>query len=159
MAPPAAPTTKRPRRRGLLIVMLAILILAVIGSGLGAYFTFFAKGTTTTTTTTTPQVFGHAYFVSSGFVSPDSRQGITDELQINLENVTPAPSGKSYYAWLLNDKTLDWKPIYLGQLAFNNGTLSLFFPGDAVHSNLLASNCRFLITVEDASSAPISPSH
>jgi eukaryotic-like serine/threonine-protein kinase len=156
--PPTAPTSKRPRRRGLLIAMIVILILAVIGSALGAYFTFFAKGTTATTTTTTPQLFGHAYFVSSGFVSPDSRQGITDELQINLVNVSPAPSGKSYYAWLLNDITMDWKPIYLGQLAYNSGTLNLFYPGDAMHSNLLATNSRFLVTEEDASTIPTSPS-
>jgi hypothetical protein len=101
---------------------------------------------------------GHAYFVSSGFISPDSREGITDELQINLANVTPAPTGKSYYAWLLNDKTLDWRPIFLGQLAYNNGTLNLFYPGDALHSNLLATNSRFLVTEEDASTTPTSPS-
>ncbi len=156
MPPPTASTSKRPRRRGLYIALAVLLILALIGSALGAYFVFFSKGTTTTITT--PQIMGHAYFVSSGFVSPDSKQGITDELQINLENVSPAPLGKSYYAWLLNDKTLDWKPIYLGQLAFNNGTLSLFYAGDAVHSNLLATNSRFLITEEDASAAPTSPS-
>ncbi|MGZ3624397.1 MAG: protein kinase domain-containing protein [Ktedonobacteraceae bacterium] len=159
MPPPTAPASKKPRRRGLVIALLVILLLAVIGSALGAYFTFFAKGTTTTTATTTiPQTFGHAYFVSSGFVSPDSRQGITDELQINLVNASPAPSGKSYYAWLLNDKTLDWKPIYLGQLAYNSGTLNLFYHGDAVHSNLLATNSRFLVTEEDASTTPTSPS-
>ena len=156
MPPPTAPSSKKPGRRGLYIALAALLILALIGSALGAYFAFFSKGTTATTTTT--QIMGHAYFASSGFVSPDSRQGITDQLQINLENVSPAPLGKSYYAWLLNDKTMDWKPIYLGQLAFNNGTLSLFFPGDAIHSNLLATNSRFLITEEDASAAPSSPS-
>jgi eukaryotic-like serine/threonine-protein kinase len=157
MPPPTAPSAKKPGRRGLYIVLAALLILALIGSALGAYFAFFSKGTPTTTTTT-PQIVGHAYFVSSGFVSPYSRQGITDQLQINLENVSAAPLGKSYYAWLLNDITLDWRPIYLGQLAFNNGTLSLFYAGDAVHSNLLATNSRFLITEEDASAAPSSPS-
>ena len=113
---------------------------------------------TSRTGSPTVQVMRQAYFSSSGLVSPDSNQGITDQLQINLENVSPASSGKSYYAWLLNDKTLDWKPIYLGQLAFNNNTLSLFFPGDAAHSNLLATNSRFLITEEDAVAPPSSPS-
>jgi hypothetical protein len=155
MSPPTAPSSKKPGRRVLYISLAALLILALIGSALGAYFAFFSKGTTATTT---PQIMGHAYFASSGFVSPYSKQGITDQLQINLENVSPAPLGKSYYAWLLNDKTLDWKPIYLGQLTFNNGSLSLFFPGDAVHSNLLATNSRFLITEEDASAPPSSPS-
>ena len=156
MPPPTAPTSKKPGRRGLFIVLLAILILAVIGSALGAYFTFFARGTSATTAVS--ENMGHAYFASSGFISPDSRQGIADELQINLINVSPAPSGKSYYAWLLNDKNLDWKPIYLGQLAYNNGTLNLFYAGDAIHSNLLATNSRFLVTEEDASATPTSPS-
>jgi len=156
MPTPTAPTSKRPRRRGLFIALAAILILALIGSALGAYFTFFAKGTSGTTTTS--EIMGHAYFVSSGFISPDSREGITDELQINLANMSPAPTGKSYYAWLLNDKTLDWRPIYLGQLTYNNGTLNLFYPGDALHSNLLATNSRFLVTEEDASTTPTSPS-
>ncbi len=157
MPPPTAPASKKPKRRGLYVALAVLLILALIGSALGAYFAFFSKSTTTSTATT-PQIVGHAYFASSGFVSPDSKQGITDQLQVNLENVSPAPTGKSYYAWILNDKTLDWKPIYLGQLAYNNGTLSLFYPGDAVHSNLLATNSRFLITEEGASAAPSSPS-
>ena len=154
--PPTAPTSKRPGRRALFIVLAGILILALIGSALGAYFTFFAKGTSATTTT--PGIMGHAYFVSSGFISPDSREGITDEVQVNLTNVSPAPTGKSYYEWLLNDKTMDWRPIFLGQLAYNNGTLNLFYPGDVLHSNLLATNSRFLVTEEDASTTPTSPS-
>lgn len=154
MQPPTAPASKIPRKRGLWIALSGLLILVLVGSALGAYFTFFSKGTTATT----PQIVGHAYFVSSGLVSPESGQGITDKLQINLQNVSPPPSGKSYYAWLLNDKTLDYKPLYLGQLAFNNGTLTMFYPGDAVHSDLLATNNRFLITEEDATGAPTSPS-
>ena len=154
--PPAAPPAKKSNRRGLYIVLAAVLLLALIGSALGAYFTFFAKGTTATTTA--PVNLGHAYFVSSGFVSPDSRSGITDELQINMVNVSPAPTGKGYYAWLLNDITMDWKPILLGQLTYNNGTLNLFYQGDAPHSNLLATNSRFLVTEEDASQPPTSPS-
>jgi eukaryotic-like serine/threonine-protein kinase len=154
MQPPPAPTSKKPGRRGLLIALAALLILALVGSGLGAYFAFFSKGATTTA----PLIVGHAYFVSSGLLSPDSKEGITDQLQINLENVSPPQSGKSYYAWLLNDKNLDWRPIFLGQLAFNNGTLNLFYPGDALHSNLLATNSRFLITEEDAAVPPTSPS-
>ncbi len=155
MQPPTAPASKKPRKRGLWIALAALLILALVGSALGAYFAFFSKGATATTT---PQIVGHAYFVSSGLVSPDSTQGITDKLQISLVNIAPPQSGKSYYAWLLNDKTLEYKPIYLGQLAFNKGTLTLFYPGDAVHSNLLATNSRFLITEQDAAVTPTSPS-
>ncbi len=154
MQPPTAPASKKPGKRNLWIALAALLILALLGSALGAYFVFSPKGTTATT----PQIVGHAYFVSSGLLSPDSREGITDQLQIRVDNVSPPQSGKSYYAWLLNDKTMNWRPILLGTLAFKNNTLALFYPGDAVHSNLLATNSRFLITEEDASVPPTSPS-
>jgi len=154
MPPPAAPSSKKPGRRGLFIILAVLLMLALVGSSLGAYFAFFSKSATTTAS----PIVGHAYFASSGLLSPDSKEGITDQLQINLENVAPPQSGKSYYAWLLNDKTLDWKPIFVGQLVFNNGSLTRFYPGDAFHSNLLATNSRFLITEEDAAIAPTTPS-
>jgi serine/threonine protein kinase len=157
MPPPTAPTSKKPRRSGLLIFMVAILILAVIGSALGAYFTFFAKGTVTTT----PPIIGHAYFVSSGLLNASSSEGIstvgiTDQVQVNLQNISSPPSGMAYYAWLLSDKTLNLQPILLGSLAANN---SLFYTGDDTqHLDLLATYSRFLITEEDKSVQPSGPS-
>lgn len=144
----------KPRRRGLLIALLALLILVLLGSSLGAFFLFFAKSAPPAA----PPIVGHAYFASSGLLSPDSRQGITDQLQIHLENLPAPQAGKSYYAWLLNDKTLDFRAIFLGSLTINHGTADLFFPGDASHSNLLATNSRFLITEEDAAVTPTTPS-
>jgi hypothetical protein len=119
----------------------------LVGSSLGAYFTFFSKGAPSKTTT--PTLVGHAYFVSSGLLSANqgSNQGITDQLQISLKNIPPPPQGKGYYAWLLNNRSLDWKPINLGQLTVNNGIATLSYPGDT--SNLLANNSRFFITLED----------
>jgi serine/threonine protein kinase len=157
MPPPPAPTSKKPGRRGLWIALAALLILALIGSSLGAYFAFFSKGNSPPTTTT---IVGNAYFFSSGLLSsdPTSKQGIADQLQISLKNIPPPQAGKSYYAWLLNDIHLDYKPIFLGTLAFNNGTLDLSYPGDALHSDLLATNSRFLITEEDATVPPANPS-
>jgi serine/threonine protein kinase len=90
--PPTVPVSQKPAKRNLWIALVVLLILALIGSALGAYFVFSKGGTTATT----PQVVGHAYFVSSGLLTPDSRQGITDRLQINLQNATPPQSGKSY---------------------------------------------------------------
>lgn len=149
---------EKPRRRTLRIALVALLILVLIGSGLGTYFVFFLKGASPTVTTTS--IVGHAYFVSSGLLgaNPDSSQGITDQLQIKLENIPPPPLGKNYYAWLLNDKTLEWKPIPLGQLTVNNGVINFAYPGDQQHSDLLATNSRFFITEEDAGSSPINPS-
>ena len=154
MQPPQAPSPQKPRRRGLLIALAALLILALVGSVLGAYFAFFSKGTAPVA----PTIVGHAYFASSGLLSPDSKQGITDQLQINLENIPPPQPGKSYYAWLLNDITMEFKPIFMGQLTVNQGKVELFYAGDALHSNLLATNSRFLITEEDATLTPTNPS-
>ena len=157
--PPAASPSQKPGRRTLRIALTALLILVLVGSGLGAYFAFFSKGATPPVVST-PSIAGHAYFVSSGLLSADikSNQGITDELQIRLGNVSPPPLGKAYYAWLLNDKTLAWQPIPLGQLTVNNGVIDFSFPGDQLHSNLLATNSRFIITEEDAGSPPLNPS-
>lgn len=154
MQPPQAPSPRKTRQRGLLIALAALLILALIGSGLGAYFAFFSKSTAPVA----PTIVGHAYFASSGLLSPDSKQGITDQLQINLENIPPPQQGKSYYAWLLNDIKLEFKPILVGQLTVNQGKVELFYPGDTLHSNLLATNSRFLITEEDANATPTNPS-
>lgn len=156
--PPGNSPSRKPGRRILPITLAALLILVLIGSGLGAYYTFFLKSASPAVTTTT--LAGHAYFVSSGLLgaNPETSQGITDQLRIKLENIPPPPSGKNYFAWLLNDKTLEWKPILLGQLAVNNGVIDFAYPGDAQHSNLLATNSRFFITEEDAGSTPVNPS-
>ncbi len=101
-----------------------------------------------------------AYFVSSGLLSanPQSSQGITDQLVIELNNIPSPPPDKSYYAWLLNDRFLEWNPIPLGKLSVTNSTANLAYLGDGLHSDLLAANSRFLITEEDATSLPPSPS-
>src|SRR6266700_4078800 len=159
MPPPTAHTSKRPRRRGLFIVLAALLILALIGSALGAYFAFFSKGATTSTT---PQMIGRAYFVSSGLLNASSSQGIsnvgiTDQLQINLQNIPPPQTGKAYYAWLLSEKNKPLlQPISLGPLTASE---NLFYSGaDTQHADLLASYNRLLITEEDATIKPTSNS-
>jgi len=157
--PPTAQASQKParRRRALWVALAALLILALVGSGLGAYFAFFSKGTHSTAQI--PAIVGHAFFASSGLLGPDtgSNQGITDQLQVKLANISPAPTGKMYFAWLLNAKGNLWSPIPLGPLSVNNGTASLTY-SDPAHTDLLASNSRFFITEEDASSTPVAPS-
>ncbi len=151
---------RKPAKRTLWIALAALLILALVGSGLDAYFAFFANSATPPPPASTSSIVGHAYFVSSGLLSADinSNQGITDQVQIKLNNVPSPPPGKSYYAWFLNNKTLPWQPIPLGQLTVNNGVVDVSYPGDQQHSNLLATNNRFIITEEDAGSPPLNPS-
>lgn len=147
---------RNPRRKRLWIVLAGLIILALIGSALGAYLIFFkfhnASGSSS--------IIGHAYFTSSGLFPADlqQNQGIADQVHVKLENVPAPNSGKSYYAWLLNNKTLDWQPIALGRLTVDNGIANLFYGGDTLHTNLLANNSRFIVTEEDASVAPQLPS-
>ncbi len=161
LPPPQAPPPRRSGRRAIWAVLGVVLALLVIGSALGVYFV--AGRASSTTTATTSSIVGHAYFVSSGLLSsnPDTAtvQGITDQLEIRLENVPQPPTGKGYYGWLLNAKSQSWLPIALSRspLAVNNGTLVFAYPGDAQHSDLLATNSRFLITEGDIAAPPLNP--
>jgi len=154
---PPQPVSTRTRRRGLRTFLAIALVILVIGSGLTAYLLLHAGSPSPASGGR--QVVGHAYFVSSGLLSanPETVQGITDELQVRLEHVPAPPSGKSYYGWLLNARTLEWLPIPLGPLTVRNGTLVYLYPGDAQHADLLATNSRFLITLGDIASPPTTP--
>ncbi len=160
LPPPQEPPHGQSRRRGLWIALSVLLVVLVLGGGLGAYaLANRASGSSGAVSS----IVGHAYFVSSGLLSanPDAAtvQGITDELEIRLENVPPLPAGKGYYGWLLNAKSKPWLPIALSPtpLAVNNGTLTFAYPGDAHHTDLLATNSRFVITVGDIATPPLNP--
>ena len=155
--PPSPVSPQQRGRRRLLIALIALLIIVLIASGVGTYFAFLPHGNNTGSLAPRVPLVGHAFFISSGLNStnPESSQGITDKLQINLQKISPPQPGKSYYAWLLNSKTSELKPIILGKLTVNSdGTASLTYPGDTQHTDLLASNTRFLITEEDTSAPP-----
>jgi len=162
---PSAPPAARPGRRwkGLYTVLVALVILALLGSGLGAYFVFFHKNNPPV-----PVPGGEAFFLSSGQFDFGTAQGIGDELQIELHNIPNPQSGKSYYAWLLADRhphveqqplepplkfTL---PLLLGTLTVNHGNVS--FPYTAPdHDNLISVASRLLITEENTHGTPQGP--
>jgi len=158
--PPSAVSPQQRRRRLLLTALIALLIIVLIASGIGTFFAFFPPGNNKTSTPPTIPIVRHDFFISSGLLStkPESSKGITDQLQINLQKISAPQPGKSYYAWLLNEKCSELTPIPFGRLTVNpNGTANLTYPGDAQHIDLLASNSRFLIT-EEGASIPPSPS-
>jgi hypothetical protein len=112
---------------------------------------------------------GHAFFVSSGQLN-DRTQGITDQLQIDLQNIQAPPAGKSYYLWLLGDKDPTRKPSLLGPLPISapvlltnnlpvqNNAVHYTYPGDAQHNSLICVVSRLLITLETAQRTPAAPS-
>ncbi len=96
--------------------------------------------------------------MSSGLLSSNnSNQGITDELQINLQNLPDPQPGKRYYAWLLNDQQIELPAVAIGPLPLNHQQVTMTYR-DPQHNNLLANYNRFLITEEDAQQPPTNPS-
>ena len=130
-----------------------MLLFVLVGSAFGVYL-FNTRNTSPTPST----LVGHVFFLSSGLLSSlSSNQGITDELEINLQNLPDPQSGKLYYAWLLNDNQTNLPAVALGALPLNHGQVTLTYK-DPQHNNLLANYGHFLVTEEDASPPPITPS-
>ncbi len=155
--PSVPPSIKQQsHRRRFPAVLIVLTILALSAAGLGSFLLLFHKAPDMPATSV---AVGHLYFLSSEQLSENSSQGIDDQVQLDLSNLSnPAPQ-KNYYAWLLGDKNqLDMKPTLLGMLQANKGNAHLFYAGDAHHTNLLEIASRFLVTEEDASVTPIAPS-
>jgi len=144
-------------------VLLIMAIFAVTLAGVSAFFIFSQKLPTVTTSTArpavaSPAVVGRVAFLSSNQVSQNSSQGIADQVLVDLTNIPAAAPQKSYYAWLLGDKSQgDGKALLLGALRANGGRAHLFYGGDGLHTNLLTIYSRFLVTQEDGAVTPISP--
>lgn len=154
LSPPSTPAFWQ--RRGLRLALVILIICVLIGSGLGTFFLLTQHSAATPVVTA---VVGKAFFVSSGQMNLTTNQGINDEFQVNLQNIPAPQSGKSYYAWLLPDtKQAEAAPLLLGKVAANHGVIHFFYGGDNQHTNLLATNSRFLITEEDANVTPSVPS-
>ena len=152
-SPTPVPPVQKRRPGWLYIALVAVLLVVLVGSAFGAYLIY-----TRSTPPAQPTLAGHAFFVSSGLLSSESsNQGITDELQINLQNLPDPQPGNRYYAWLLSDHQIDLPAVALGSLPLNHGQVTLPY-SDPQHNNLLASYSRFLITEEDANPPPTNPS-
>ena len=150
---PASLSRKRQRKpfNRLYAAMIGVLVLASMVT-IGALFL-----TSQTTPLAPGQVIGRAFFLNSGQLNANGPQGINDELQIDLAHVSD-PAGKSYYAWLLGDRSQsEAAPVLLGRLTVSQGNMHFLYRGDAQHTNLLASVSRFLITEDNANSPTGNP--
>jgi hypothetical protein len=157
--PPAPPPTEQQRPRRVLspvLILLSLLILA--GAGLGS-FAMISRSTPSATPAAASQSLGTVAFLSSEQTNADTSQGIDDEVQISLHNLTTPPTGKGYFAWMLGDlDQTESQTIPLGQLTVTGGSASLLYKGDAQHTNLLQITSRFLVTEENSSPTPVLPS-
>jgi hypothetical protein len=142
----------RALHRSRLYILLCVLVIGSIGAFL--VLPHFLNGVAST-----PQIDGHMVFTSSGQVSETSSQGIEDQVTLDLTNIALPTTGKALYAWLLGDQSQnDPRAILLGKLQLNNGTVHVFYPGNAQHTNLLLTMSRVLVTEEDTTFAPVAPS-
>jgi tRNA A-37 threonylcarbamoyl transferase component Bud32 len=143
--------SRRRANRSLAIIALLVLIF-ILGAGFGAMQLMQRN------TFVSGRNVGHAFFLNSGQLNQNTTQGINDELQVDLENLSPPASGKSYYAWLLGDsKQSETVPLFLGRLTLEQGNLHVLYAGDRQHTNLLAIFSRFLITEDDAHTPSSNP--
>jgi hypothetical protein len=156
---PLPPDQKRPGR--FIKVLLIMAIFAVTLAGVASFFIFSQKLPVTSTakpSVALPASVGRVAFLSSNQLSQNSSQGIADRVLVDLSNIPAAAPQKNYYAWLLGDKSQgDGKSLLLGPLQVNSGRAHLLYNGDGQHTNLLMLYSRFLVTQEDATVTPISP--
>lgn len=159
----AAPAGTRGRR-GFSVLLVTLLLLALVGGGLGTYFTFFHRVVPPATASG-----GQVFFVSSGQFDPKSAQGIADELFFALHDLPTPPPGQAYYAWLLADKTPHTEaeplqpppqftlPLRIGPLPLLNGSITYLYRGTATHDNLFSLASRLLITTGSTGGAQAGP--
>ena len=160
--PPSSP----PKRqwKGWYTALIVLLVVALLGSSLGAFLILHNRANQPAAVPG-----GQAFFLSSGQLDPGSAQGIADQMQIELQNVSDPQPGKSYYAWLLADRhphveqpALEPQPqftlpLLLGKLPVSHGSVSFFYQGTAQHDNLFSTSSRLLVTEEDANGTPRGP--
>ncbi len=138
-------------------VFLIMLIILLVVSALGALFVLKQRQANTASSSTTP-IVGHVYFLSSGQLYVHNNQGINDQVLIDLQHLAAPAPGKSYYAWLLGDKSHAEVPwISLGTVNVKQGNVHVLFPGDQAHTNLLTDMSRFVISEGDSNTAPDTP--
>jgi hypothetical protein len=147
-----SPVLVRPPRRNMARnAVIALIIVALLASGLGAYFAFHPSGASS-------QVAGYATFTSSGQAGDQNNLGVDDGFQLRLTNIPNPPAGKEYFAALLPDSNRpEDAPVPLGPVSIGNGVATLARPYvNPQHMNLLDHISRFVITQEDSNATPLS---
>jgi serine/threonine protein kinase len=171
-APPVMPAPA-PQKKGrplwLYLVLVAAAIVVLIGGGVGVE-AYLNQPTHNPQPVPVNTVVGHAFYTSSGQISPTSAQGIADQLQIDLQNIPAPQPGNNYSLWLLGDKVpepgadllggISTRPVKPPLLLTNNlqvvnGKIDYHYQGDAQHNNLMSATSRLLIT-EGPSGATLS---
>lgn len=144
------PSSSRKKGNRFLLILITISLVAIIGASFGIISLKQRMAGATSG--------GQAFFLNSGQLNATSSQGLNDEVQIDLTSLPKLPADQSYYAWLLGDlgqnETL---PLLIDRLTPKNGSVHITYDGDPNHDNLLATNSRFLITVDSTQNPSSNP--
>jgi hypothetical protein len=134
------------------IVLLAVLVVS--GTAIGPVVIQGREQRSTSL----HAVGGRLSFLSSGQVGNNNNQGIADIVQLQLEWGQDPEPGQQYYAWLLSDPGNAEAPALLLGVVKRQGQSGVVTYSDPRHTDLLATMSRLLVTEQDASVTPISPS-
>src|SRR6266487_1631051 len=135
-APMKANSTRQSETPIYIAFAALALLLVVIGSAIGA--DVLLQKNQQAAQTRSKVMSGYAFF-------QDDTSGHNDQIHIEMQNVPAPASGQSYFAWLQNTNN---RVVPLGQLPWQNSSISYTYPGDKQHSNLLATAQSFSITSE-----------
>ena len=139
-----------------ILIVFTLLSMCAVCAG---YYLMARTSETQSSVPSPSPVAGHVSFLSSGQVRVKSNQGIDDEVQVDLAHIPNPAMHNSYYAWLRSAKDqADPLSLLLGVLVVQEGTAHLFYPGSLQHTNLLKIMGRLLVTEEDSTLTPVSPS-
>lgn len=144
---------KRPSLR-LLALIFAIITVIILLSGSILPLLL----TSPSSLATGPVPVGRVVFASSGQLDPQSTQGLNDIVTLDLLHGIGKPGpDRAYYAWLLPDPGNDQiRPLLLGKFSPTDGTITSTYTSQN-HDDLLTTHSGFLITEEDASTVPSTP--
>lgn len=101
---------------------------------------------------------GEVEFLSSGQLTPNSAQGINDEVGISLYSLDRPAQGDWYNAWLMPDSSDDAvRPLLLGSFLPTAGKVHLEYH-DPHHTDLLVNYSGLQVTEDPQTAHPDTPS-
>jgi hypothetical protein len=147
--PPTSVYRRWPRVHQLAMsALLLILLLGAVGGLLAAL-----------QTPTAPFTVGEFAFLSSGQLNPISSLGLNDIVSLELHGMAAPAPGTALYAWLEADPGDDnVRPILLGKITNNGAGGAVLTYTDPQHNDLLVTYSQVLVTQQDASAVPVTPS-
>lgn len=134
------------------LVSVACLVLLLLGIGAAVVAPRLFAPAGAPTVVPGGGALGRILFLRSA----DAPRGIFNRLQLDLSGVPSPSAGQRYYAWLTQANS-EATTIPHWQVQVQGGSVHAVYTAGSSQSDLLAGSAGFLITAEDAGSAPVIP--